>query len=140
MIDTLLLYSHNDNTSWNIIKHNFTNFSKRTHTLLYQNISFTLYSQKVWCFCGVWKMGGERYTKREVFFISYLLPGARWCQHLHPLASSSETPLINCVSLTWLQFSALCLKLTAWFSLHDPLPVIHLFNLSALTCRHLAVY
>ena len=58
--------------------------------LLYKNIYLTLYSRKGWCFCGVWEMGGETYTKREDFF-PYLLPGAREYQRLHPLASSSET-------------------------------------------------
>ena len=48
-------------------------------------------------------MGGETYTQREDFFFPYLLPGARGCQHLHSLASSSETPLIDCMSLAWLR-------------------------------------
>ena len=59
----------------NIIKQ-FTNFNKRTNTLLYKNIFLTLYSRKGWCFCGVWEMGGETYTQREDFF-PYLHPGAR---------------------------------------------------------------
>ena len=36
-------------------------------------------------------MGRETYTQREDFFFRYLLPGARGCQRLQPLASSSET-------------------------------------------------
>ena len=73
----------------------------KRNTLLYKNISLTLYSRKDWCFCGVWEMGGETYTQREdFFFFPYLLQGARGCQHLHPLSSSSETPLIGCVSLS----------------------------------------
>ena len=55
-------------------------------------------------------------------------------------ASSSETPLIDCVSHARLRFSALCLNLTAWFSLSDPLLVTHLFDLSALARSHLPVY
>ena len=51
---------------------------------------------------------------------------------LDPLASSSETPLIGCVSLARLEFSAVCLKLTAWFSSRGLLPATHLFDLSAL--------
>ena len=78
-----VVYSHT-NTSGNIIK--FTNFNERTNTLLYKKISLTLYSRKGSCFCCVWEMGGETYTKREEFF-PYLLPGARGCQRLHPLAS-----------------------------------------------------
>ena len=106
------------------------NFNERTHSL-YKNISLTLYSRKGWCFCGVWEMGGETYTPREDFF-PYLLPGARGCQCLHPLASSSEMPLISCVSLAQLWFSSLCLNLTAWFSSCGLLPVTHLLYLSAL--------
>ena len=76
-------------------------------------------------------MGGETYTQREDFF-PYLLPGARGCQRLHPLASSPETPLISCVSLARQRFSALCLNLTAWFSPSGLLPVTHLLYPSAL--------
>ena len=49
-------------------------------------------------------MGGETYSQREDFF-PYLLPGARGCQRLHPLASSSEIPLISCISLAWLRLT-----------------------------------
>ena len=57
----------------------------------------------------------ERTSSSHIFFQE-----PRGCQRLHPLASSSEMPLIGCVSLAWLRFSALCLNLTAWFSSHDP--------------------
>ena len=66
------------------------NFNERTNRLLYKKyISLTLYSRNGGCFCGEWEMGGETYTKRERedFPFAYLLPGARGCQHLHPLAS-----------------------------------------------------
>ena len=33
-----------------------TNFNERTNTLLYKNISLTLYSRKGWCFYCVWEM------------------------------------------------------------------------------------
>ena len=78
------------------------------------------------------EMDGETYTQREDFFFPYLLPGARECQCLYPLASSSETPLINCVSLAWQRFSALCLNLTMWFSSHNLLLVTHLLYPTAL--------
>ena len=58
----------------NIIKYDLRIFNKRTNTLLYKNISFTLYSRKDWCFFGMWEMGIETYAKREDFF-QYLLPG-----------------------------------------------------------------
>ena len=77
-------------------------------------------------------MGGETYTQREDFFIRWLFPGARGCQRVHPLASSSKMPLIGCVSLARLRFSALCPNLTVWFSSRDPLPVTPLVDLSAL--------
>ena len=65
-------------------------------------------------------MGGATYTQREDFFFPYLLPGAKWCQRLHPLASSSETPLVGCVSPARLRFSAPCLNLTTWSSSSIP--------------------
>ena len=37
-----------------------------------------------------WEIDGETYTQRVDFF-PYVLPGARGCQRLQPLASSSET-------------------------------------------------
>ena len=95
-------------------------------------ISHTRFSRKGWCFCGVWEMGGETHTYREDFFFPYILPGVREYQRLYPLARSSETPLVGCVSLARLRFSAHCLNLTVWFSSRDLLPVIHLFDLSAL--------
>ena len=94
-----VLYTHDLRNSMN----------ERTHFFIkiYKNLSLTLYSRKGWCFCAVWEMGGETYTQWEDFFFPYLLPGARGCQPLHPLARSSETPLINCGSLARLRFSAL---------------------------------
>ena len=106
-----VLYTHNPNIDLLT--------SMNEHTSLWKYISLTLYYRKSWCFCGVWEMGEETYTEREDFFFPYLLPGARECQRLHPLASSSETPLVGCVSLVRLRFSALCLNLTAWFSSRD---------------------
>ena len=117
-----MLYSHNDNIDLR------TSINKH----FYKNISLTLYSRKGWCFCGVWEMGGETYTQREDFFFLYLLPGAKGCQRLHPLASSSEMPLIDCMSLARRRFSARCLNLTMWFSSRGLVPVTHLLDLSAL--------
>ena len=64
--------------------------------------------------------------------VFFFFSGARGCQRLQPLASSSETPLIGCVSLAWLWISAFCLNLTTLFSSRGLLPVTHLFDLSAL--------
>ena len=53
---------------------------------------------------------------------------------LSPLASLSETPLIGCVSLARLRFSALCLVLTAWFPPRGLLLVTHLSALIVMSC------
>ena len=87
------------------------NFNERTNTLLYKNISLTLYSRKGWCFCSVWEMGGERYPQREDFFFPYLLPGARGVN--------------ACTSL-----QAHLRRL--WSTACPSLPVKHLLDLSAL--------
>ena len=116
-----------------------TNFNERTNTLLHKNISLTLYSRKGWFFCSVWEMGGETYTQREDLFFPCLLPWARDCQRLHSLESSSETPLIDCVFLARLRFSALGLNLTAWFSSRGLLLVTHMLYPSALTCSDITV-
>ena len=41
------------------------NRTDTNETLLHKNISLTLFSRKGWCFCCVWKMGGETYLLRE---------------------------------------------------------------------------
>ena len=52
------MYSHNTNTSGNIIKHNLrTSMNELTHFFI-KDISHTVFSRKVWCFCGVWDIGG----------------------------------------------------------------------------------
>ena len=61
---TNVLYTHNLRNSMNEQIHFFI------------KIYLSLYSQKGWCFCGVWEMDGETYTQREDFFFPYLLPGA----------------------------------------------------------------
>ena len=100
--------------------------NERTYFFIKICISQTLFSKVV---CERWV---ERHIlrKRTSSHIFFQEPGG--CQRLHPLASSSETPLVSCVSLVWLQFSALSLNLTAWFSSRDLLPVTHLFDPSAL--------
>ena len=44
-------------------------FNERTNTLLYKNISLTLYSRKGWCFCGVWEMGEDIYSERGLLLL-----------------------------------------------------------------------
>ena len=114
------------------------NFNEPTNTLLYKNISLTLYSRKGWCFCGVWEMGGETFTQRENFF-PYLLPGAGGANACTPSQACQRCPDQQRPHAR-LQFSALCPNLTVWFSSCGLLPVTHLFDPSALTRRHLPVY
>ena len=105
-------------------------FNERTNTLLYKNISLTLYSRKGWCFYGVWEMGGETYilrkgTSSHIFF--HEPAGANAWTLLQ-----AETFLIGCVFRAPRWFSVLCQKLTTWFSSCDLLPVTHLLYPSAL--------
>ena len=101
--------------------------NERTYLFLKIYLShFILERVDVSVVCEKWV---ETYTKKEDFFFPYLLPGVRG---VHPLAILSETPLIGCVSLARLLFSALSPNLTAWFSSHGLLPVIHLWYPSAL--------
>ena len=106
-------------------------FNERTNTLLYKKkISHTLFSKGLtflWCVRDGWR---DIYSKRRLLLPIYS-SGGHGCQRLPPASSSSETPLIGCVSLARLRFSALCLNLTAWFSSRGLLTVTHLFDLSA---------
>ena len=86
--------------------------NKQTSLLKY--ISHTLFSKGPTA-CGKLRNRGRDISQREDFF-PYLLPEAWRCQHLHPLASLSETSLIGCVSHARLRFSVLCPNLTTWFS------------------------
>ena len=122
-VNTYVVYSHTY-TSGNIIRNN-----DERNTLVYNYISHIIL-EKGPLLVVSWETDGETYTQREDFF-PYLLPGARRCQCLHPLVSSSETPLIGCVSHARLRFSALCQNLTTLLSC-GPLPVTPLFDLSAL--------
>ena len=129
-----MLYTHNQNNDLR------TSMKERTQFLIKKYISHTLFSKGLmflWCVRDGCR---DIYSERENLFFLYLLPGARVRQRLHPLSSSSETPLIGCVSLARKRFSAFCLNLTASFSSHDLLPVMHLFNMIALTRYHLPVY
>ena len=83
-------------------------------------ISLLFYSHK-----GPSVVSWETYTQRGDFFLSHTFfeerGGANACT-----PSLAKTPLIGCVSLARLLFSALCPNLTAWISSRDLLPVIHL--------------
>ena len=124
---------YNTNTSGNIIKDNDEiQWTNETHFFIKKYISHFIL-EKGPQFVVSWEIDGETYTQREDFF-TYLLPGARGCQRLHPLQARQRrpNPLIGCVSLTRLRFSALCPNLTAWFSSRDLPPVTHLLNPTAL--------
>ena len=134
-----VVYQHT-NTSGNIIKHNLqTSMNERTHFFIKIYLShFILERVDVFVVCERWV---ERHMLRagtsSFSHIFFQEPGG---QCLHRLASSSESLLIGCVSLARPRFSALCPNLTAWLWSRDPLLVTHLFDLSALTHRHLPVY
>ena len=121
----------------NILKHNLrTSMNERTHFFIKIYLShFILERVDASLVCERWV---QRHILRErtsshIFF--WEPGGTNTCTPLQ-----AEIPLIGCMSLARLRFSALCLNLTVWFASHDPLPVTHLFDLSALTHRHLPVY
>ena len=127
-----MLYTHNTNISGNIIKHNLrTSMNERTHFFIKIYLShFIIERVDVSVVCEKWV---ERHILRERISSSHIFfqepGGANACI---PLASSSETALIDCVSLARLRFSALRLNLTAWFSSRGFLPVTHQLYPSAL--------
>ena len=65
----LLLYTNNT--------YIMTNFNERTNTLLYKNISLTLYSRKGWCWLCV---RGELETGKDCYILTQvaLLPHLGW--------------------------------------------------------------
>ena len=70
------------------------------------------------------------YSERGLLPISS--PGSQGVPMPAPPCKLVRDNLIDCVSHSWLWFSALCPNLTAWFSLRVLLPVTHLLYLSAL--------
>ena len=118
-------------TSGNIIKHNLRTSMNERNTFLIKYISRFILGKWPTVCCYLRERWRDIYLDRGL-----LLPiSSSWSrrgQRLHPLASSSETPLVDCVSLPRLQFYALCLNLTGWFSSRDLLPVTHLLDLGAL--------
>ena len=98
--------------------------NERTNALLYKNMylsHFILERVDVSVMCERWV---ETHTQREDFFFLHLLPGARGCQRLHPLASR-DTSVPHSTAIL-----CPCLNLTAWLSSRDPLPVTHLFGVT----------
>ena len=101
----IMLYTHDLRNSMN---------ERKT---LYKNISLILFSKSahslLFALRDRWRdILRERTSSSHIF-----LPEARGCQQrLHPLASSSETPLTDCMCNARPRFSAFCLNLTAWFS------------------------
>ena len=105
VVPNTLLYSHNTNTSGNIIKHNlWTSRNKQTHFFI-KNISLTLYSRKGWCFvlCERWverHILWERTSSSHIFFQE---PGsANACTPLQARQRrlwSAVCPSLNCDSL-----------------------------------------
>ena len=103
------------------------------NTLLYKKkyISDTLFSKGLmflWCVRDGWR---GIYLERGLL-LPHLLLGSLGVPTLASLASSSEdaSARLRCPSLDCDSYH--CLNLTAWLSSRGLLPVIHLFDLSAL--------
>ena len=100
-----LLYTHNihniyTNICGNIVNNN--NFNERTNTLLYKNISLTLYSRKGWCWLCV---RGELETETDCYILT------QSCSDHSSSTSSSWLGLLNRWSLR-----AASLQSASWFS------------------------
>ena len=68
---TIRIHIYNTNISGNIVNNN-DDFSERTNTLLYKNISHTLYSRKGWCWLcvrGELDSGTDCYILTQVLLI-----------------------------------------------------------------------
>ena len=103
--------------------------NERTNTLLYKNISHTLFSKGLmflWCVRDGWR---DIYSERGLLPISS--SRSQGVPTLAPPCKLIRDDLISCVSLARLRISALCPNLTAWFSSHGLLPVTHLLYPSA---------
>ena len=100
------------------------------NTLVYKNISHFILERGPQ-FVVSWEIDGEIYTQRGDFF-PYLLPGARGCQRLHPLASRVVREASDRLRIPGSTPDSLhlCLNLTAWLS-RGLLSVTHLFDQTA---------
>ena len=121
-----MLYSHNDNKSGNIIKHNLrTSMNEQTHFFikihLSQRVNVSLVGER-WVERHILR---ERIPSSHIFF--WEVGGPNACNHLQ-----AKAPLIGCVSLARHWFSALCLNLPAWFSSSGLLLITHLLYKTAL--------
>ena len=120
-----MLYSRNHNIDIR------TSMNERTHVFIKIYLSLLILER-----VDV-SVVSERWVERHIYserglFLSISSSRCQGCQRLRPLASLSETPLIGCVSLARLRFSALSPNLPAWFSSRDLLAVTYLFALSTL--------
>ena len=133
-----LLYNHNKCTYTNIsenIVNNNDDFNERMNTLLYKNISLTLYSQKGWCWLrvrGELEMGTDCYILTQsssdhrstsfTFWLGCSTVGhwgpqdpqsASWfsCWHLVPNWLQLQLELTQAICGTWLYN---CLTLTCF--------------------------
>ena len=95
---------------WTIIKHN-DDFNEQTNTLLYKNISLTLYSWKGWCWLcvrGELETGTDCYILTQVLLtiaalLSHLGWGCSTVGHWGPKALCLPLTLTSasCCQLTW---------------------------------------
>ena len=90
----------------NIIKHN-DDFNERTNTLLYKNISLTLYSRKGWCWLCV---RGELETGTDCYILTqFLLTIALLLSHLVGLLNRGSLSAARPSVCSWSQFGILSL-------------------------------
>ena len=108
-------------------------------TFLYKNLSYFILKRGTQVIVSL-EIDGETYTQRGDFFLFHIFfrepGGANACTLVHAVLSDGLMSLTGCISLARLQFSALCLNLTAYFSSRGLLPVTHLLDPTALTCCH----
>ena len=106
----------------NIIKDNERTSMNERNTLLYKNLSLSHFILER----GTKFVVSLRdiYADRGLLLSSYILPGARGCQRLHPLASPIVRDNTNASDRLRIPGSTLdsdwtdCLNLAAWFSYH----------------------
>ena len=110
----------------------------------YHVVTFWLHTCWTWLAWRtvIWQLTNH---KMGLLFVLYLLPGARGCQRLHPLASrivrDNLTPLISCVSHVRLPIlTGLCSKSNRVVLIsRGHILVTHLLDLTALTRYHTPV-
>ena len=132
-----MLYSRNTYISGNIIKHNLQTSMNKQNTQIYLS-HFILERVDVSVVCERWvarHILRERTSSSHIFFegskgVPTLIPP---CKLIRDASDQLHVPRLTPIHCT-------LSKSDLSFSWRDPLPVTHLFDLSALMRRHLPVY